>query len=126
MFRGKNKGKSVRGAQIDFGEYALKAQTSGLLSAVQIEAARKAISHFTKREGKIWIRIFPHTSVTAKASGSGMGAGKGDVKGFIAKVTAGKILFELAGVGEAVAKEALARAGSKLPIRTNFLKKEER
>lgn len=124
-FRGKNRGRAVRGSSISFGEYGLKATTSGLVSAAQIEAARKAIAHFTKREGKVWVKIFPDKPITAKAEGR-MGAGKGEVKGFVAVVAPGKILFELAGVGNDIAKEALRRASSKLSVKTKFLSKEER
>jgi len=79
QFRGKNRGLSIRGAEIAFGEFGLKAMTRGKVSSVQIEAARKAIAHFTKREGKVWIRIFPDRPVTAKAAGTRMGGGKGDI-----------------------------------------------
>lgn len=122
-FRGKNKGVATRGFTINFGEYGLKAKEHGQIASVQLEAARKAIAHFTKREGKVWIRVFPDKAITAKAAGSGMGAGKGDIKGYVAVVEPGKILFELAGVSEIVAFESLRRAASKLPIQTKFLKK---
>jgi len=124
QFRGKNRGLSIRGAEIAFGEFGLKAMTRGKVSSVQIEAARKAIAHFTKREGKVWIRIFPDRPVTAKAAGTRMGGGKGDIQGYVANVKPGKILFELAGVTEEVSKEAFQRATDKLPIKTRFLKKE--
>lgn len=124
QFRGKNRGLSIRGAEIAFGEFGLKAMTCGKVSSVQIEAARKAIAHFTKREGKVWIRIFPDRPVTAKAAGTRMGGGKGDIQGYVANVKPGKILFELAGVTEEVSKEAFQRATDKLPIKTRFLKKE--
>ncbi|PIS14444.1 50S ribosomal protein L16 [Candidatus Shapirobacteria bacterium CG09_land_8_20_14_0_10_39_12] len=123
-FRGKNRGVASRGSQIDFGKYGLKAMVGGLVSAAEIEAARKAISHFTEREGKVWIRIFPDKPITAKAEGR-MGAGKGDVKGFVVVVKPGKILFELAGVTELVAREAFQRASSKLSVKTKFLEKKE-
>jgi len=124
QFRGKNRGLSIRGAEIAFGEFGLKAMTRGKVSSVQIEAARKAIAHFTKREGKVWIRIFPDRPVTAKAAGTRMGGGKGDIQGYVANVKPGKILFELAGVTEEVSKEAFQRATDKLPIKTRFIKKE--
>jgi large subunit ribosomal protein L16 len=126
VFRGKNRGLALRGADLSFGEYGLKAMTHGKISAAQIEAARKAIAHFTKREGKVWIRIFPDHPVTAKASGVRMGGGKGDVQGFVATILPGKVLFELAGVGEEIASQALKRAADKLPIKTRFVKREER
>lgn len=123
-FRGKNRGLSSRGAKISFGEYGLKALTRGAVSAAQIEAARKAIAHFTKREGKIWVRIFPDKPITAKAEGR-MGSGKGEVKSFVSVVSPGKMLFELSGVGDEIAREALQRAASKLSVKTKFVKKEE-
>jgi len=119
-FRGKNRGIALRGDKVSFGEYGLKAQTRGLISAAQIEAARKAIAHFTKREGKVWVRIFPDKPITAK-SAARMGAGKGDVKGYVAVVTPGKVLFELAGVEKEVAEAAFQRAASKLSVKTKFL-----
>jgi len=122
-FRGKNKGFSTRGSSLAFGEFGLKALGRALISANQIEASRKAISHYTKREGKVWLRIFPHRPITAKGAGVGMGAGKGDVAGYVAVVQPGKILFELGGVSEEIAREAFNRASSKLPIPTKFLKK---
>jgi len=124
QFRGKNRGLALRGAEIAFGEFGLKALTRGKVSSVQIEAARKAIAHFTKREGKVWIRIFPDHPVTAKAAGTRMGGGKGDIQGYVANVKPGKILFELAGVSKEVSKQAFQRATDKLPIKTRFLKKE--
>ncbi len=122
-FRGKNKGFSTRGSTLAFGEFGLKALERALISANQIEASRKAISHYTKREGKVWLRIFPHRPITVKGAGVGMGAGKGDVAGYVAVVAPGKILFELGGVSEEIAREAFKRASSKLPISTKFLKK---
>lgn len=120
-FRGKNRGIASRGSRVSFGEYGLKSLENGHISSAQIEAARKAIAHYTKREGKIWVRIFPDKSVTAKAEGR-MGSGKGEVKGYVAVVGRGKILFELSGVAEAIASEALQRATSKLPVKTKFIK----
>lgn len=124
-FRGKNRGVASRGSAISFGEYGLKAMAGGHLSAAQIEAARKAIAHFTKREGKVWLRVFPDKPITSKPEGR-MGAGKGDVKGFVAVVKPGKILFELAGVGEEIAKSAFERASAKLSVKTRFIQKETR
>jgi len=122
-FRGKNKGLSQRGSTLAFGEFGLKSLGRALITANQIEASRRAISHFTKREGKVWLRIFPHRPITSKAAGVGMGAGKGDVAGYVARVVPGKILFELSGVSEEIARESFRRASSKLPIPTKFLKK---
>ena len=123
VFRGKNKGFSTRGSSLAFGEFGLKSIGRALISANQIEASRKAISHYTKREGKVWLRIFPHRPITAKGAGVGMGAGKGDVSGYVAVVAPGKILFELSGVSEEIAKEAFRRASSKLSVPTKFMKK---
>lgn len=114
---------ATSGFSLNFGEYGLKAMKHGQIASVQLEAARKAIAHFTKREGKVWIRAFPDKPITAKAAGSGMGAGKGDIKAYVAVIKPGKILFELAGVSELVASESLRRAASKLPIQTKFIKK---
>lgn len=124
VFRGKNRGSAVRGSEINFGEFGLKALTAGQVSANQIEAGRRAITHFTKREGKVWIRIFPHKPITAKGAGVRMGGGKGDIKGFVAPVNPGQIIFELAGVSDEVAFEALKRAADKLPVKTKILKKD--
>lgn len=123
-FRGKNRGRAIRGAEISFGEFGLMALGRGMISSNQIEAARRAITHFTKREGKVWIRIFPHKPMTAKAAGSRLGGGKGDVTGFVAPVVPGKILFELAGVEREIASQALKRAADKLPIKTRIMQKE--
>lgn len=123
MFRGKNRGKASRGSAVSFGEFGLKAVVGGHISAAQIESARKAISHFTKREGKVWIRIFPAKPVTAKAAGVRMGGGKGDIQKYVAPVIPGKVLFELAGVSEAVAFAAFERAADKLSIKTKFVRK---
>lgn len=125
IFRGKNRGVSQRGSKINFGEYGLKSLGRGLISANEIEAARKAISHYTKREGKVWIRIFPNKPITSKASGVGMGAGKGDVSGFVSVVSPGQMLFELSGVGREIAKEAFIRASSKLSVKTKLIEKED-
>ncbi|RJR24961.1 50S ribosomal protein L16 [Candidatus Microgenomates bacterium] len=124
-FRGKNRGKAIRGSTINFGEYGLKALAQGMVSSAQIEAARKAIAHYTKREGKIWIRVFPDKPITGKPSGTRMGGGKGDIQGYVVPVTPGKVLFELAGVNGFIASEALRRAADKLPVKTKFLKRDE-
>jgi len=124
QFRGKMKGKSVRGSTLAFGDYGLKSLGRGWLTARQIEAARRAITHQTKRQGKVWIRVFPDKPVTKKPAGSGMGSGKGPVDHHVAVVTPGRIIFELAGVDEAMASEAIKRAGAKLPFKTKFVKKE--
>lgn len=120
-FRGRTRGIAGRGAQLAFGEYGLKAVGRGWITARQIEAARKAIAHHTKRMGKMWIRIFPDKPVTAKESGQGMGSGKGDVKEYVAVVIPGKILFEIAGVTTEIAVDAMKLAGDKLPLECKFV-----
>ncbi len=124
QFRGKMKGTASRGTTLAFGEYGLKSLGRGWLTAKQVEAARVAITHYTKREGKIWIRVFPDKPITSKGLGVGMGAGKGDVVGYVAVVTPGRIILELAGVPFSVAQEALKRAAAKLPFKTKFISKE--
>jgi large subunit ribosomal protein L16 len=124
QFRGKMRGVSSRGSTLAFGDYGLKSLDRGWLTARQIEAARVAITHYTKRGGKIWLRVFPDKPITSKGLGVGMGAGKGDVVGWVAVVTPGRILFELGGVTPEVAHEALRRAAAKLPFKTKIVSKE--
>ena len=123
VFRGKNKGFSIRGSLLSFGDFGMKSMGRSLISAAQIEAARKTISHYTKREGKVWLRIFPHRPISEKGAGVGMGAGKGDIAGYVAVVAPGRIIFELSGVSEEIAKEAFRRASDKLPVPIKFIKK---
>lgn len=123
MFRGKNRGKAQRGTEVAFGEFALKAIERGELSARQIEAARKKITYATKREGKYWIKVFPHKPLTKKPVGIKMGSGKGAIEEYVAPVKPGFILFELAGVSEDIARAALTKAGHKLSVKTIFIKK---
>ena len=108
---------------MSFGSYGLKAMESSWLKASQIEAARRAITHFIQRGGKIWIRVFPNKPRTQKGAEVGMGGGAGSLSHFIAPVEAGRILFEMDGVTEKVAMEALRLAAHKLPIKTRFIKK---
>lgn len=122
--RGKMKGQSQRGSEISFGSYALKATTRGWISARQIEAARRAITHYVHRGGKVWIRVFPDKPVTKTAAETGMGGGKGSLDHFVAVVTPGRILFEIGGISEEIAQEALRLAAHKLQVRTRFIKKE--
>ena len=124
QFRGKMKGIASRGSTLAFGDYGLKSLGRGWLTAKQIEAARVAITHYTKRGGKIWLRVFPDKPITSKGLGVGMGAGKGDVVGWVAVVTPGRILFELGGVTPGVAHEALRRAAAKLPFKTKIVSRE--
>lgn len=123
-FRGKNRGKALRGCEIVFGEYGLRTLTLGEVSARQIEAARKKITYATKREGKYWIKIFPHKPLTQKPLGVKMGSGKGAIEQYVALVKPGFILFEIGGVNEEVAKSALQKAAAKLSVRTEFVKKK--
>ncbi len=123
--RGKMAGDSCRGNDINFGHYAIKAQERGMLSAQQIEAARRAMTRYIKRGGKIWIRVFPDKPITKKALEVPMGKGKGDVDKFVAVIKPGRIIFEMDGISESIAKEALRLASHKVPFKTKFLVKEE-
>ena len=125
QMRGKNRGKSTRGFSLDFGEYGLKAVDRGYLTSRQIEAARRAITSTTKRGGKVYIRVFPDRPVTKKPLEVRMGKGKGAVDQYTARVKPGKMLFELTGVEESIAKEAFRRAAAKIPMRTVFIVDEE-
>lgn len=124
QFRGKMRGNANSGNMVDFGDFGLKSLGRNWVSARQLEAARKAITHYTKRQAKVWIRVFPDRPVTQKGLGVGMGHGKGDVKEFVATVTPGRMIFEVGGVEEEIAKEALRRAGHKMPFRTKIIAKE--
>jgi len=123
--RGKNKGFATRGHTIAFGEFALKSEERGLLSSRQIEAARKAISHRTKRGGKLWIRAFPHKPISKKPNETRMGGGKSPVDHYSSVIKPGKIIFEIAGVSEELAREAFRRASDKLPLKTRFISDED-
>jgi large subunit ribosomal protein L16 len=124
-FRGRMKGKATRGATLAFGEYGIKALGRGWLSARQIEAARRAITHTLKRGGKVWIRVFPDKPVTARPAGQRMGGGKGDIDRYVCVVVPGRILFEVAGVDKELAMEAFKRAAAKLPFKTKVISREE-
>jgi len=123
QFRGKRRGVVARGNAVDFGEFGLQATTAGWFTARQIESARKTITHHTKRVGKLWIRVFPDKPVTKKGAGSKMGSGKGEIDQHVAVVRPGKVLFELGGVSQEVAKEALRKASHKISVRTKFVEK---
>jgi len=116
------KGKSYRGSQVSFGDFGLKTQVKGEITSRQIEAARRAMSRFIKRGGKIWIRIFPHMPISQKAAEMPMGSGKGGVEYYVARVKPGAILFEMSGVDEKMAREAFERAAQKLPVKCRFAK----
>lgn len=124
QFRGKRAGNAQVGCHVSFGEFGLKALDRGWVTSQQIEAARKTISSYTKRVGKTWIRIFPDKSYTKRAAGSRMGGGKGDIAGWVAVVKPGRIMFEISGVSQATAREAMRLAGRKFGIKTKFETKE--
>lgn len=123
VFRGRSdlKGKAARGHKIAFGTFALKSQSAGELTSRQIEAARRAMTRYVKRGGKIWIRVFPHKPITKKAAEVPMGSGKGSPDKFVANILPGTILFEMDGITADVAKEAMLLAAYKLPMKCKFL-----
>jgi large subunit ribosomal protein L16 len=122
--RGRMTGLAWRGNEIDFGEYALQALEPAWITAKQIEAARVAITRHVKRGGKLWVRIFPDKPVTFKPAETRMGKGKGSPEYFVAVVKPGRIMFEIAGVNESLARESMRLAARKLPIKTKFLVRE--
>lgn len=122
---GRMKGVATRGNSIAFGTYALQSQSMERVTARQIEAARQAMTRYIKRGGKIWIRIFPHTPVTRKALGTKMGSGKGSPEFYVAKVRPGTVMFEMQGVSEEIAREAMRLAAHKLPVKTKFIVRED-
>lgn len=124
VHRGNMKGKAKGGTEVAFGEYGLQALEPGWITARQIEAARIAMTRYIRRGGKVWIKIFPHKPVTKKPAEVRMGSGKGAPEFWVAVVKPGRVLFELAGVPENVAREAMRLAQHKLPIRTKFIKRE--
>ena len=121
MHKGRNRGIATTGNKVSFGEYGLKSAGRRRITARQIEAARRVISRVTKRGGKLWIRIFPDRPYTAKAAEVGMGKGKGDPKGYEFEVLPGRILFEIDGVSEDIAREALRKGGAKLSVKTKVV-----
>ncbi len=121
VMRGKRRGKAFRGSTMNFGDYGLKVMECGWITARQIEAARIAMTRFVKRGGKIWIRTFPDKPITKKPAETRMGKGKGAPEDWVAVVRPGKILYEMEGVPEDVAKEAMRLAAHKLPLRTKFV-----
>ena len=123
--KGKNNGVATRCNTVAFGEFGLMSLDNERINSRQIEAARQAITRYIKRGGKIWIRIFPHIPVTRKPVGLKMGMGKGNPEFFVAKVKAGTVLFEMKGVSEEVAREAMRLASHKLPVKTKFIKRED-
>ncbi len=123
--RGRMKGKASRGTTLAYGKYGLVATEPAWISSVQIEAARIAMTRYIKRGGKVWIKIFPDKPITEKPAETRMGSGKGSVEYWVAVVKPGRVMFEMDGVAEDVAKEAMRLASHKLPIKTKFIVKEE-
>ena len=121
--RGRRKGLAVAGSTVSFGDYGLKALEPAWVSSRQIEAARRVITRYARKGGKIWIRVFPDKSVTARAAETRMGSGKGPVDHWVAVVKPGRVLFEMAGVPEDEAREALRLASAKLPVATKIVTK---
>ena len=119
--RGRMRGKATRGAKIDFGDFGLKALEPGWITQRQIEAARVTLTRMMKREGRIWIRIFPDKPISKKPAEVRMGNGKGSPEYFVAEIQPGKVLYEMDGVDEALAREAFTLAAAKLPIKTTFV-----
>ncbi len=124
VMRGRMKGKATRGNTVSYGEYGMQALEPAWITSNQIEAARIAMTRYTKRGGKVWIKIFPDKPVTAKPAETRMGSGKGSPEYWVAVVKPGRILFEIAGVPEDAAREAIRLAGHKLPLKTKFVKRE--
>ena len=124
VHRGRMTGKANKGNTIAYGAYGLVAMEPAWITSNQIEAARVAMTRFIKRGGKVWIDIFPHKPITQKPAETRMGSGKGSVEYWVAVVKPGRVMFEMSGVDESVAREAMRLAGHKLPIKTKFVKKE--
>lgn len=122
--KGRIGSQAARGQHIDFGRFALKSLEAGRINSRQIEAARRAMTRYIKRGGKIWIRVFPHLPVTAKPAEVGMGGGKGAIDHYAARIEPGRIIFELDGVNAATAQEAMRLAAMKLPVKTRFVSRE--
>jgi len=124
-FRGRMKGNATRGNRVEFGEFGLQTLERAWITSRQIEAGRRAITRYIKRGGKVWIRIFPDKPVTQKAAETRMGSGKGAVDHWVAVVRPGNVLFEIVGVTEELAREAFRLAGHKMPVRTQFVSREQ-
>jgi large subunit ribosomal protein L16 len=125
VHKGRMSGKAKGGTRVTFGEFGLKAQEAGWITARQIESARVAMTRKIKRGGKVWINIFPDKPVTEKPAETRMGSGKGNPEYWVAVIKPGRVMFELAGVDEDLAREAMRLAGNKLPIKTKFVKRED-
>lgn len=125
QMRGKMKGDSYRGTTLSFGDYGLSAESTGWVSSRQIEAARRAITHYTARGGRIWIRIFPDKPVSKKPPEVRMGGGKGDIHEYVARIKPGRVMFEMGGVTREIAMEALRLASHKLSVQTRIIARGE-
>lgn len=123
QMKGRNRGLALRGSKVSFGEYGLKSTARGRLTARQIEAARRAMTRHVKRGGKIWIRVFPDKPITSKPLEVRQGKGKGNVEYWVAQIQPGRILYEMEGVTEEMAREAFSLAAAKLPLNTTFVKR---
>ena len=121
MQKGRNRGKATRGTEVTYGEYGLQAVEAGWITSNQIEAARIAMTRFIKRGGKVWIKIFPDKPITKKPAETRMGSGKGSLEYWVAPVKPGRIMFEMSGVAEEIAREAFRLASHKLPVKTKFV-----
>lgn len=124
MHKGRNRGLALRGSKVSFGEFGLKATGRGRITARQIEAARRAMTRRIKRGGKIWIRVFPDKPITNKPLEVRMGKGKGSVEYWVAQIQPGKVLYEIEGVDEELARDAFRLAAAKLPVATTFVKRQ--
>ncbi len=125
VHRGRRRGTAKGGTSVNFGDYGLQALDAGWITSRQIESARVAITRAVRRGGKVWINIFPDKPVTAKPAETRMGSGKGSPEFWVAVIKPGRVMFELSGVDEELAREAMRRAGHKLPVRTRFVTREE-
>ncbi len=122
--RGKRRGVATRGSALAFGEFGLKSQGVGWLSAKQIEAGRRAITYHLKKGGKMWIRVFPDKPVTGRAAGQRMGSGKGDIDRYVAVIRPGRLIYEISGISKEIALEAFGKAATKMPFLTKVITKE--
>ncbi len=125
MQKGRNRGKATRGNRVSEGQYGLQALEAGQITGNQIEAARVAMTRYMRRDGKVWIKIFPDRPITRKPIGTRMGKGKGNTEFWVANVKPGRVMFEIAGVSEETAREALRLATNKLPVKTKFVTREQ-
>ena len=124
MMRGRNRGVSLRGATVSFGEFGLKALEVGWVTSKQIEAGRRTITHALKRGGRVWIRIFPDKPVTARAAGQRMGSGKGEIDRYVCVVKPGRVMYEVSGPSKEIIVEALKKAADKMPIKTTTVARD--